>query len=255
MPRELMHAELVGYREGAFTGATSHYGGHFAAAHGGTLFVDEIGEASPQLQGALLHAVETGEVTPLGEAGKPRTFDVRVIAATNRDLAGMSRRGQFKPDLLARLNVYPLVIPPLRERREDILPLAQHYLARFAAEEGRPPLRLSPAARVYLTQHDWPENVRGIENAMRRAVIDAVGEVVELQHLVASTGHAGHWLRPYAEFEAEHLGRLQRDYLRVLLADTGGQVSEAAQLSGVTRKTIYEWLKRHGMRAEDFRVE
>jgi len=255
MPRELMHAELVGYREGAFTGATSHYGGHFAAAHGGTLFVDEIGEASPQLQGALLHAVETGEVTRLGEAGKPRTYDVRVIAATNRDLADMSRRGQFKPDLLARLNVYPLVIPPLRERREDILPLAQHYLARFAAEEGRPPLRLSPAARVYLSQHDWPENVRGIENAMRRAVIDAAGDVVELQHLVASSGHPGHWVRPYAEFEAEHLVRLQRDYLRVLLAGTGGQVSEAAQLSGVTRKTIYEWLKRHGMRAEDFREE
>ncbi len=254
MPRELMHAELVGYREGAFTGASSSYGGHFAAAHRGTLFFDEIGEASPQMQAALLHAVETGEVTPLGEAGQPRTYDVRVIAATNRDLAEMSRRGQFKADLLARLNVYPLVMPPLRDRREDILPLAEHCLARFAAEEGRPPLRLSPAARVYLQQHDWPENVRGVENAMRRAVIDAPGNVVELKHLVAGAS-GGDWLRPYAEVEAEHQARLQRDYLRVLLARTGGQVSEAAQLGGVSRKTIYEWLKRYGMRAEDFRDE
>jgi len=255
MPRDLMHAELVGYREGAFTDARTSYGGHFAAAHGGTLFVDEIGEASPQMQGALLHAVETGEVTPLGEAGRPRTYDVRVIAATNRDLAEMSRRGSFKPDLLARLNVYPLAIPPLRERREgeDILPLALHYLERFAAEEGRPPLRLSTAARVYLSQHDWPENVRGVENAMRRAVIDAEDDLVELKHLIAPYGQQEGWLRPYAEVEAEHLGRLQRDYLRVLLAGTDGQVSTAAQLGGVTRKTIYEWLKRYGMRAEDFR--
>jgi DNA-binding NtrC family response regulator len=253
MPRELMHAELVGYRAGAFTGANCDYGGHFAAAHGGTLFVDEIGEASLEMQGALLHAVETGEVTPLGEAGRTRTFDVRVVAATNKDLEAMAREGRFKADLLARLNVYPLRIPPLRERRDDILPLARHYLARFAAEEGRPELRLAPSVRVYLRQHDWPENVRGVENAMRRAVIDAPDGEVALGHLLAGGAPGGAWLRPYSELEAEHVARLQREYLQVVLAATGGQVSEAATLSGVTRKTLYEWLKRHGMQAEDFR--
>src|SRR5690606_25747881 len=159
IPPSLIESTLFGHKKGAFTGAIADHSGKFAEAHGGTLFLDEIGELPLDAQAKLLRVLQEGEIEPVG-ATRPERVNVRVISATNRRLLGMAQTGEFREDLYYRLNVFPIYLPPLRERPEDIEPLATHFIARFAAEAGKRIAGLSPAARDLLAAYDWPGNIR-----------------------------------------------------------------------------------------------
>ena len=177
IPRELLESELFGHERGAFTGAIAARTGRFREAHRGTLFLDEIGDMPVDLQAKLLRVLQSGEVTPVG-ARESEQVDVRIIAATHRDLDAAVREGRFREDLLYRLRVVPLHIPPLRERRDDIALLAEHFVARYAEELGTGRRCLAPAALERLEAHDWPGNVRELENSIKRALVLSSGEVL-----------------------------------------------------------------------------
>ena len=171
LPENLVESILFGHEKGAFTGASAKHVGKFEEADGGTLFLDEIGELPLDIQVKLLRALQEGEIDPIGSA-KPIKVNVRLVSATNRDLFGEVSAGRFREDLYYRLNVLPLTVPPLRERRADILPLAEHFMALFAAEENRTSLNaIDPQALAMLRAYDWPGNIRQLENAMFRAVV------------------------------------------------------------------------------------
>jgi DNA-binding NtrC family response regulator len=180
IPDNLVESILFGHEKGAFTGATERHTGKFVEANGGTLFLDEVGELPLAAQVKLLRAIQEGEVEPVG-ARKPVKVDVRIISATNRDLVADVKQGRFREDLFYRLHVFPITVPPLCERPEDIPELARHFLARFAAEEGRRVVRLSAEALALLSAYRWPGNVRQLENAVFRAVVLAEGDEVGAQ--------------------------------------------------------------------------
>jgi DNA-binding NtrC family response regulator len=185
---------LFGHEKGAFTGATERHTGKFVEAHGGTLFLDEVGELPLAAQVKLLRAVQEGEVEPVG-ARKPVKVDVRLISATNRDLIADVKAGRFREDLFYRLHVFPIAVPTLAERPEDIPELTRHFLVRFAAEEGKRMSRVSGEAMALLARHRWPGNVRQLENAVFRAVVLAEGDevgVAEFPQIAAQVGgHVG----------------------------------------------------------------
>ncbi|MFP2933893.1 sigma 54-interacting transcriptional regulator, partial [Pyxidicoccus sp. 3LG] len=168
VPRELFEGQLFGYRRGAYTGATTDHPGVIRAAHGGTLFLDEIGELPLEVQPKLLRFLENGEVFPLGEV-RPVEVDVRVVAATHRDLAQLVREGRFREDLYYRLQVVPVRVPPLRERREDVVALARHFV-RQLTPEGQEPPQLGADALAALVAHPWPGNVRELRNVLERSM-------------------------------------------------------------------------------------
>jgi DNA-binding NtrC family response regulator len=180
IPDNLVESLLFGHEKGAFTGATEKHSGKFTEASGGTLFLDEVGELPPAAQVKLLRAVQEGEVEPVG-ARKPVKVDVRIISATNRDLIADVTDGRFREDLFYRLHVFPITIPPLRARPEDIPELVRHFVARFAAEEGKRISRVNAEALSLLTLHRWPGNVRQIENAIFRAVVLAEGDEIGIE--------------------------------------------------------------------------
>src|SRR5262245_48222149 len=177
IPDNLVESILFGHEKGAFTGATERHTGKFVEAHGGTLFLDEVGELPPAAQVKLLRAIQEGEVEPIG-ARKPVKVDVRLISATNRDLIADVKAGRFREDLFYRLHVFPIAVPPLRERPEDIPELTRHFLARFAAEEGKRTTQVSAEALALLASYRWPGNVRQLENAVFRAVVLAESDTV-----------------------------------------------------------------------------
>jgi DNA-binding NtrC family response regulator len=180
MPDNLVESLLFGHEKGAFTGATEKHSGKFTEASGGTLFLDEVGELPPAAQVKLLRAIQEGEVEPVG-ARKPVKVDVRIISATNRDLIADVKNGRFREDLFYRLHVFPITIPPLRERPEDIPELVRHFVARFAAEEGKRISRINSEALSLLNSHCWPGNVRQLENAIFRAVVLAETDEIDMQ--------------------------------------------------------------------------
>ncbi len=179
MPENLVESILFGHEKGSFTGATERHTGKFVEASGGTLFLDEVGELPAAAQVKLLRAIQEGEVEPVG-ARKPVKVDVRLISATNRDLIADVKAGRFREDLFYRLHVFPITVPPLRERPADILVLARHFLARFAAEEGKRVRGIAPEALRVLTAYRWPGNIRQLENAVFRAVVLAEGDSIGL---------------------------------------------------------------------------
>ncbi|MEN0040539.1 MAG: sigma-54 dependent transcriptional regulator, partial [Pseudomonadota bacterium] len=191
LPENLAESILFGHEKGAFTGADRAHIGKFKQADGGTLFLDEVGELSLDLQVKLLRAIQEGEIDPVGSS-KPVKTDVRLISATNRDMIAQVKAGEFREDLYYRLNVFPLTIPPLRKRREDIVPLAQHFIARIALEEGRRGLHgLTREAADLLQEYDWPGNVRQLENAIFRAVVLCDGAqltAAEFPQILAALG-------------------------------------------------------------------
>jgi two-component system nitrogen regulation response regulator GlnG len=266
IPRELLESELFGHERGAFTGAVAARVGRFREASGGTLFLDEIGEMPPELQAKLLRALQSGEVTPVGGRGAERV-DVRVIAATHRDLDAAVRAGAFREDLLYRLRVVPLEIPPLRERRSDIPVLAEHFLARYAPELAGGPRYLAPAALEALAAHDWPGNVRELENAIKRALVLARGEVLAPEDFafLAGAEAEGPAEAPLArlvtrEVEAalrsgdpgdlyrRLLERVERPLLEAALAHTEGNQIRAAALLGINRNTLRKKIGELGIR-------
>src|SRR5258705_4622346 len=171
IPESILEAGLFGSEKGAFTGATTARDGRFEAANGGTLFLDEIGEISRHVQVKLLRVLQEGEIERLGGSGKPRRIDVRIVAATNVNLAEEVKAGRFREDLYYRLNVIPVAVPPLRDRRDDITLLAQHFVQVYAEKNGKAISGCTPAAIERLTEYGWPGNVRELENAIERAVV------------------------------------------------------------------------------------
>ena len=177
IPENLVESTLFGHEKGAFTGATEKHIGKFVEASGGTLFLDEVGELPPAAQVKLLRAIQEGQVDPVG-GRKPVKVDVRIISATNRNLIADAKSGRFREDLFYRLHVFPITVPPLRERPEDIPDLVRHFLVRFAAEEGKRIRAVSADALALLNAHPWPGNVRQLENAVFRAVVLADGDEI-----------------------------------------------------------------------------
>jgi DNA-binding NtrC family response regulator len=193
IPDNLVESLLFGHEKGAFTGATERHTGKFVEASGGTLFLDEVGELPPAAQVKLLRAIQEGEVEPVG-ARKPVKVDVRLISATNRDLIADVKAGRFREDLFYRLHVFPVAVPPLCERPEDIPELTRHFLARFAAEEGKRTTRVSAEALALLAAYRWPGNVRQLENAVFRAVVLADGDIVGLAEFPQIASQLAHYV-------------------------------------------------------------
>jgi DNA-binding NtrC family response regulator len=236
IPDELIESELFGHEKGSFTGAFERRVGHFEAANGGTLFLDEIAELPLPLQAKLLRALQDGEVRRIGET-RAFAVDVRIITATHRDLLDHVRRGAFREDLYYRLKVLTLTVPPLRERREDVVPLARQFLAELAPAL----LGFTPAAEQTLERHAWPGNVRELRNAVQHGAALARGPQVDVadlpEDLLAVPGTAAHALRSLAEVEREHV-------LRVVDACNGSQ-AEAARILGIGRNTLWRKLRSY----------
>lgn len=264
IPESLLESELFGYGSGAFTGAKRDgHPGKFVQASGGTLFLDEIGDLPLQLQGKLLRVLEEGEVDPVGGSG-PRRVDVRVVAATHRDLEAMVRSGGFRPDLFYRLDVVHLALPPLRERLQDLPLLAEHFLAQFAQQYGVPPKTLAPATLEQLRAYAWPGNVRQLRNVIEQAFAFATGDRIEPEHLPGYV-HPGSAAAVSAVLDGERgvarpgatasptnaaEGRAdtaERVELQRALAACGGNKVRAARLLGISRATLYVRLKLYGL--------
>jgi two-component system response regulator HydG len=239
IPEGLLESELFGHVKGAFTGATESRAGFFHAADSGTIFLDEISDMSVSMQVKLLRVLQDQEVCMVGSA-RSRKVDVRVLAATNKDLNSLVKKGLFREDLFYRLNVITISMPPLRERGDDILLLIRHFMTKFSGEIGKVPPRLSDEAIQSLYNYDWPGNVRELENVMQRLVIMTDGDVIEVSDLpvlcrfsaLRKTG----FTRTLAEAEAEYIGNV--------LASVGGNKTQAAQILGIDRKTLREKLKK-----------
>jgi DNA-binding NtrC family response regulator len=241
IPDALLEAELFGVRKGAFTDARSDRLGMFQEADGGTLFLDEIGDLAPQVQAKLLRALQEREVRPVGAAAS-EPVDVRVVAATNRDLRAAVADRSFREDLYYRLAVIDVAIPPLKDRPEDILPLAEHFLARAAARAEKYVIGLSGAAVKRVLSHDWPGNVRELENAIERAVALSEGDHVTPDDLPESV--KARKAPDFLEAAAERfmtIDELSRAYAQFVLRRVGGKKLRAASLLGVDRRTLQRW--------------
>jgi transcriptional regulator with PAS, ATPase and Fis domain len=244
VPENLLESELFGHVRGAFTGALGNNPGKFALASGGTLLLDEIGEMPLLLQPKLLRVLQEREFYRLGDS-RPMRVDVRVIASTNRPLQGLVADGRFREDLYYRLNVIPLALPPLRERGDDVMELAEYFAAKFAAPNAPPPM--SEGFRAALRAHHWPGNVRELANTMRRAVALCDGEEIGAHALPLtpagpSTG-AG-WLKPGLS-----LRELEKMLLEITLHATAGNRTHAAELLGVSLRTVRNKIREHGLPA------
>ncbi len=254
IPENLIEAELFGYQRGAFTGAVAAHEGAFEAADGGTLFLDEIGEMPLGMQAKLLRVLETSEVQRIGSTER-RKVDFRLVSATNRNLELEIKHGRFREDLSYRVMVYPIHVPPLRERLDDLPRLVTHHLAAIGARDNRPALRLTPAALEKLLGHHWPGNVRELVNLLERAALLARNSVIEAEQISFSsvgelTQPMPRQLLPYREAKA----RFERDYYAQLMRTAGGNVTLAAKLGQKTRKEIYDALRRLGLDAMAFRT-
>ncbi|HEV2104694.1 MAG TPA: sigma 54-interacting transcriptional regulator, partial [Candidatus Eisenbacteria bacterium] len=260
LPESLIESELFGYARGAFTGATGERAGLVEEADGGTLFLDEIGDMPPPTQVRLLRTLENNEVRRLGE-NTPRIVDVRVVAATHRDLQALVDAGRFRGDLYYRLNVVQLELPPLRERREDIGLLAAFFLERAARRLGRPAPAFAPATTALLERYDYPGNVRELENAIEHAVAVAEGRTLSPADLPAAIRSprllprlAGAGAGPPAapadaapDPDARTLEEVTREHVLRALARHHGNATAAARQLGVSRTTLWRMLKRWGV--------
>jgi two-component system response regulator HydG len=249
LPESLLESELFGHVKGAFTGAVKDKSGLFTAAAGGTFFLDEIGETTPATQVKLLRVLQHREVIPVG-ATDAQPIDVRLVAATNRDLEEEIKRGNFRSDLFYRLNVIALHLPPLRDRRDDIPLLAESFLARSGEQRGEGPKRLTAAAAEALQEYAWPGNVRELENALERAVILSSGATIDVAALPDRITE-----RKAEPLVAERtpvnpsLETIERAYILWVLQSEGGNKSRAAEVLGIDPSTLYRKLSRFGVEA------
>jgi DNA-binding NtrC family response regulator len=271
IPRDLMEAELFGYERGAFTGAVTSKPGRFELAHDGTLFLDEISEIPVEMQVKLLRAIQEGDIDRVGGI-RPVAVNVRLVAATNRDLKGEIAAGRFREDLYYRLNVVPIHLPPLRERQSDVPLLTGHFLRKQAARLKKGPMHLSAEALEAFLAYGWPGNIRELENVVERTVLLTDGDTIrardlppEVQRAGARTGEGA----SAADLEAADLGegdgtesapsglkeqvrevttRLERELIVRALAQTGGNVTQAARLLKISRKSLQIKMKELGLR-------
>ncbi len=246
-PDNLLESELFGHVRGAFTGANTSKPGKFELADGGTLLLDEIGEMPVTLQPKLLRVLQEREVDRLGDT-RPVPVNVRVIATTNRSLRARMDTGQFRADLYYRLHVVPLTIPPLRERREDILPLAHYFISKHEPKAQRGMFHIAPDLAVQLEMLDWPGNVRELENFMRRALALATGTTLGAQVLDAMAGGSGEETRNMRKPGAT-LQEMERQLLEKTLESTGGNRTRAAELMGVSLRTVRNKIRAYGLPA------
>jgi len=281
IPENLIESILFGHEKGAFTGASEKHLGKFQEADGGTLFLDEIGELRLDMQVKLLRALQEGEIDPIG-AKRPVKVDVRIVSATNRDLADLTRENKFREDLFYRLNVFPMFIPPLRERREDVPALAQYFVSRFAAEENKPVAGFTGEALELLDSYDWPGNVRQLENTIFRAVVlcdtDAL-DVEDFPQIAGAMGVSAEPRKPQAHSAGQEQGsqayatprpstpytlsgtdgaghmrkleELEGEIIRMAIARYDGRMSEVARRLGIGRSTLYRKLKELGLESDE----
>jgi len=262
LPETLLESELFGHEKGAFTGAVRSTKGLFTQAHGGTLFLDEIGDMPLATQSKLLRVLQERRFYPVGSE-VALAVDVRVIVATNKDLEEQVRRGLFRDDLFYRIHVIPIHLPPLRERKEDIMPLVEHFLRKCRQQMKKDVKGLAPEAVRKLMLHDWPGNVRELENTIEYAVELSRKDVVTDEYILQGKANApeqGQNGVGEARQASEGLKSLkdardafERDYLVQVLALTEGNVSHAAKLAGKYRADFYDLLKKHDLKADDFK--
>jgi DNA-binding NtrC family response regulator len=245
LPETLLESELFGHEKGAFTGATERKRGKFEAADGGTLMLDEIGEMSAEIQAKFLRVLEGHSFERVG-GQEPIRVDVRVVAATNRDLQSMVRDGQFRQDLYYRLNVVEIVVPPLRSRGKDCLQLAQFFLDRFNAEMGRKIEGFTEAAKKRLVAYSWPGNIRELKNVVERAVVLSTKTEIDAADLALTPAiEGGSMSTAYAETPAEMtLAELEREHIERVLRHTDGNKSRASTILGIERSTLDRKLKK-----------
>ncbi|UCC78816.1 MAG: sigma-54-dependent Fis family transcriptional regulator [Candidatus Zixiibacteriota bacterium] len=244
LPETLLESELFGHEKGAYTGAVSRRLGRFELAHKGTIFLDEIGDISPATQVKLLRVLESRKIQRLG-GGNDIPVDIRILAATNRDLESKMQSGEFREDLFYRLNVIPLTIPPLRERREDILLLVEHFIEKYSNKNNKPVKGITPEAKDLLLNHSWPGNVRELENLIERAIVLAPGDVIDLKDLdpfvtqrtqVSERG-----------FDNLNLDNIEKLAIIEALKRTEGSLSKAAEMLGIHRNSIRLKIKKYGI--------
>jgi DNA-binding NtrC family response regulator len=244
LPDTLLESELFGYMKGSFTGATTNKKGLFEEAHNGTLFLDEVGDMSPATQVKLLRTLDLGEIRRVG-SNTPVYVDVRLVAATNKSIEELVREGEFREELYYRLNVISLIVPPLRRRKADIIPLAEHFLKIYSSKMNKEVLRISPKARQFMIRYEWPGNVRELENAIERAVVLAQSDTISLndlpfkakpqQHDILQKAYKGDW----------DLKRLEKEYILYILAECEGNHSKASEKLGIARNTLWRKLKEY----------
>ena len=246
IPETLFESELFGHQKGSFTGAHQNKRGLFQTADKGTLFLDEIGEMPLSLQGKLLRAIQQREVLPIG-AQIPTKVDVRILAATNSDLEVAVREGKFREDLYYRIQVVPLWIPPLRERRQDIPALTQFFLKQSVARLNKPIRGFTPDAMQTMVTYAWPGNVRELENVIERAVVMSPKDMITEDLLPVTVGKAPGTLQPLTEAKED----FEREYLKDILRATDGNISRASQIAGRYRADFYKLLKKYGLHPSD----
>jgi Nif-specific regulatory protein len=246
LPETLVESELFGYERGAFTGAVQRKKGRFELANGGTLFLDEIGELSPATQVKLLRVLQEREFERVGGT-EPVPVDVRVIAATNRDLEKALADASFREDLYYRLNVFPIFIPPLRSRKADVLPLADHFVEKYAREQGKNIRRISTPAIDLLSSYHWPGNVRELENTIERAVLLADEEVIHGYHLPPTLQTADATGTVVSTSLDGAVGAFERSLIEDALKTALGNRSRAARLLGTTQRVVSYKVKKYGI--------
>jgi len=257
--RDLVESELFGHEKGAFTGAEARRVGRFEAAEGGTIFLDEIGDMAPETQAKVLRVLQERSFERVG-GSKPLAVDVRVVAATHRDLERDVREERFREDLYYRLKVVEIELPPLRERREDLPALATRFLEQLAERHGRARRRLSAGALAALSRHPWPGNVRELRNVVERAAVLAAGEEIEVDDLALpaprdASAAAPEELAglPFGEAKRSAAVQFERAFLLRALRENGGNISRTAEAIGMVRQSLQQKIRELGLRDEDWR--
>ncbi|HEV3139995.1 MAG TPA: sigma 54-interacting transcriptional regulator, partial [Vicinamibacterales bacterium] len=244
IPETLLESELFGHVRGAFTGATTTKKGKFALADGGTIFLDEIGTMTPTLQSKLLRVLQEREFEPLG-AERTEKVDVRVIAATNRDLRQMVADAKFQEDLFYRLNVIPILIPPLRERREDIPSLIEFFVRKHAQRTGRRIEKIEDGVLASLQQYDWPGNVRELENAIERAVVLTTGPAISARAVSVGGQVTSQTIGVPSLKLRQNIEWVERETIRRALESSGGVKKDAAELMGISQRALSYYLAKY----------
>jgi transcriptional regulator with PAS, ATPase and Fis domain len=244
LSRELLESELFGHEKGAFTGAVASKPGLFELAHAGTIFFDEIAEMEPAIQARVLTVLEEKRFRRVGGI-QEKEVDVRVVAATNRNLQAEIKLGRFREDLFYRLNVMPLTMPPLKARREDILPLARHFIAHYSQKLNRRVQDVTPKAEVLLESYNWPGNIRELRNVIERAVILCSGNRIHASDLPLGGSDTRESGEPDEAEQFLSLDEVERLYIERILTATGNNLSRGAEILGVTRSTLYNKMRKY----------
>ncbi|HEX4924452.1 MAG TPA: sigma-54 dependent transcriptional regulator, partial [Bdellovibrionales bacterium] len=250
IPEQLLESELFGHVKGSFTGAIADKKGLFEEANEGTIFLDEIGDLSLPLQAKLLRVLQDKQIRSVGDS-KLKQIDVRIIAATHRDLKAMVASGQFREDLFYRLNVIPVRVPPLRERPQDIPLLVSNFIEKFAAQNGSPVRGVAPEAMALLMAHPWPGNVRELENVIERAVVLCPNELISEKEVMGSALAEAKQSLEQLYSDTPTLEKLEERYIKLIMSQVNGQKDEAAKILGVSRRTLYRKEKEYGMVSAD----